>query len=236
MDSAYVTWARDPSPVNMRAVMGKANRTIDSALTSYAPNSAPAVRSKAKILLKKAIETYDSSQSRLRTHIYNQLRPLGREANSYATLHVPERVSQDLSYLNEWTQKFKEEKGHDPSDTDLADFSKLSKKRIAHIRRYDKNQVFEGTIIGSGSQGDEDTGMGTEGLRIQEAANLWEDYVYEGLSKQDKLLYDLKMGKGSAIPRSVNEIAQRLKITPSAVSQRLKNIAKKIQEGAELGL
>ena len=235
LDNAYVAWANDPTPANMSSVMGKAGRDIDSAVTSYAPNSAPAVRSKAKILLKRAIESYDPSQARLRTHIHNQLRPLGRESNSYNTLHVPERVSQDLSYLHEWTQRFKEEKGHDPSDMELADFSKLSKKRIAHIRRYDKNQVFEGTRIGSQS-GDEDVGAGTEALRVSEAADLWEDYVYDGLSKQDKLVYDLKTGKGNAIPRSVNEIAERLKITASAVSQRLKNIATKIQEGAELRL
>lgn len=146
---------------------------------------------------------------------------------------MPERVAQDLSYLHTWEAKFKEEKGVDPNDDELADFSKLSKKRLHHIRKYDKNQVFEGKLRSLAEESGEDTGEGTEGLHIKEAADMWEDYVYAGLNSRDKLIYELKLGKRGKIPRSVAEIAARLKISPSAVSQRLAKIAEQIAEGAE---
>ena len=118
LDQAYVTWKKDPNPIHLGSVMSASKNIIDRAITSYAPGSAPSVRSHAKILVRRAMDTYEPSKAKLSTHLFNNLRPIGREANSYTSVHVPERVSQDLAHLHEWENKFRDEKGHDSSDRD----------------------------------------------------------------------------------------------------------------------
>jgi DNA-directed RNA polymerase specialized sigma subunit len=134
----------------------------------------------------------------------------------------------DLGALNEAHNKFVDEHGREPSEGELADYTGLSKKRIAHIRKYDKSQTFETRLQGSDSQ--ENVSMPT----VVDEADMWEDYVYQSLSGRDQLIYDLRTGKqGSQRPLGVSEIAKKLKMSPSAVSQRLSKISEEIQRGPE---
>jgi len=233
LEDSYKLWSTKRDLGSMNKVIEASNSIMASAIHTYAASSAPSIKSKAKILTKKAIESFDPSKgAKLKTHIHNNLRPLYREAQSYNTVHIPERVVQDLSSVREWESKYHDEHGRPPNDTELADYSSLSKKRIAHIRKYDKNQLFEGNLIKNKEQGgDEDTGSGTESAKVTQAANLWEDYVYDGLAPTDKAIYELKLGKNNNIPRGVTFISKKLGISPSAVSQRLGKISEKISEG-----
>lgn len=228
LDDSWKTWKNSGKPEDFNNLMTNVAPVIDSAITSYAPNSSPAVRSKAKILAVSALNSYDPAMgTKLKTHLHIQLQPLRREANSYTTVHAPERVKFDLSNLKSMQKQYFDENGREPNDDELADFTGLSKKRINHIRKFDRNILGEVSFAESS-----DTGVGLP--KTQEAGYLWEDYVYNELGPQDKLIYDLKTGRGGRKPIGTSEIARKLKLSAGAVSQRLARIADKIAEGKEL--
>lgn len=229
LESAWKDWStnRDDAQATQR-FMQAANPVINSAITSYAPNSSPAVRSQAKILVRRAANSYDPKKGvKFSTYLHTQLQPLRREALSYNTVYMPERVRMDLSALNAKNNEFVDANGYEPSDTDLADYTGLSTKRINHLRKYDRQQVSEQSLQAAG---DDDP----RHMPNVETISLWEDYVYDGLGDIDKRIYDLKTGKhGTQRGLSVNEIAKKLKLSPSAVSQRTKRVADLLAEGAQ---
>lgn len=228
LDTNWAAWQKSGSQEDFSKLMESATPVVNAAITSYAPNSSPAVRSKARILTARALKAYDPTKgTKLRTHLHVQLQPLQREAGTYATLHAPERVRLDLSRLKSLQRQYLDENGREPNDDELADFTGLSRKRITHIRRFDKSVLSEGAFEESSDAG---TGM----PKSQEAAHLWEDYVYSELSPQDKLIYDLKVGRNGKTAVGTSDIARQLKISAGAVSQRLAKIAERIAEGKQL--
>jgi DNA-directed RNA polymerase specialized sigma subunit len=207
--------------------LAEAQPIIDKAIMAYAPGSSPSIRSYAKLLVRKAADTFDPKKgTQFKTYLYTQLQPLYREAGAYDTLHIPERVRLDLSALNEKHNQFVDEHGREPSEAELADFTGFSVKRIQHIRRYDRRQMSESVTR---PRSDEDAGFTPV---AQKDANIWEAFVYDGLSDRDKLIYDLKTGRGkSQRSLTVGEIAVKLKMSPSAISQRLQRISNEIAGG-----
>jgi DNA-directed RNA polymerase specialized sigma subunit len=230
MDEQWKTWDSDRSKDNMNAMLQSANPIIDKAITSYAPGSSPAVRSQAKILTRRAIENFDPKKGmKLQSHLYTQLQPLQREAMSYETLYAPERVRFDLRNLRDQSNQFNIENGREPNDDELADFTSISKRRIAHLRRFDKMVLGEGRFT---PEDDDENDASLPGT--QQAGKIWQEAVYEDLGNIDKLIYDLRTGRnGREKALSVTDIGKKLKMSPSAVSQRLKRISDKISEGVD---
>lgn len=227
LDKKYTQWSNSRRQDHLSELMQEAAPIISKAITSYAPNSSPAVASQAKILAKKAFETYDPKKgAKLQTHLYTQLQPLQREAGSYDTLHVPEGVRFDIRHINEAHNRFVEENGQEPSDEELADYTGLSAKRIAHVRKHDKAIIGEAQLQPADDDSDSASMPAT-----QEGQNAWREMVYSELGDRDKLIYDLKTGRNGRVPMSVGELALKLKITPGAVSQRLSKIDERISEG-----
>jgi len=228
LTNSWTAWKKSNSPEDFGKLMTEANPVIDSAIMSYAPNSAPAVRSKAKILASQAVQSFDPTKgTKLKTHLHVQLQPLRREAGTYTTVHAPERVRMDLHKLKQLQRAYLNDNGREPNDDELADFSGLSLKRIGHIRKFDKNLLGEGVFQESSEAG---AGM----PKTQEAAFLWEDYVHSELGPQDKLIYDMKTGRGNQQVLGTSEIARKMRISAGAVSQRLAKIADRIAEGKQL--
>jgi DNA-directed RNA polymerase specialized sigma subunit len=230
LDDSWKAWKAEPSPVTMATLMQHADPIIGKAMTSYAPNSSPAVRSKAKILARSAFDSYDPAKgAKLQTHLHIQLQPLRREAMSYETLHVPENVRFDIRDMHAAHNNFVTENGREPSDRELADYTGISTKRVAHIRRFDKSIVGEGQF--TKHDDDENDTTLPESSR---GTKLWADAVYEEMGDQDKLIYDLKTGRnGRTSPTAVIDIARKLKMTPSAISQKLSKIDARMAEGED---
>ena len=231
IEDHWNTWHKHPTKKNLRTLMNEAKPVIDKSMRSYAKNASPAVRSKAKVLAVKAFKTYDpSGRSKLSTWLHTQMQPLSREAQSYDTVHTPEKIRFDLAHVNKMHNRFVDENNREPNEDELADYTGLSRKRIAHIRKYDRKLLYESFFD---PEDDDDSGS-LPGTNKPE--NLWADFVYAELGEKDKLIYDLKTGRGGrGKPLSVNQIAKKVGISASAVSQRLAKISQRIQEGAEFG-
>ena len=229
LDQKYTQWQQSKKSEHFAELMQTANPIIDKAITSYAPKSSPAVRSKAKILAKGAFESYDPSKgTKLQTHLYTQMQPLQREAMSYETMHVPEGVRFDMRNLNDSHNSFVADNDREPSDGELSDYTGLSSKRIAHIRKFDKAIIGEARLMPA-----DDDENSVSMPEVSRGENVWREMVYSELVPRDQLMYDLKTGRNGRVPMGVSAIAVKLKLSPGAVSQRLAMIDKRLADGLE---
>lgn len=228
MDTEYKAWKADPSSSNLQTLMGSAKSNIDMALKTYVGNEDKAARSHAKILAVKAFRSFDPTKgTQLRTHFLTQLQPLRRMAAKRRTvMHVPEVVQQDMAGLNTATSELVDTLDRQPADSELADYTGLSIRRIQDMRR--RNMAIaessRQTIDGEDFQDVVDT---------PGALNTWAEYVYYDLSAVDRKIYEWRTGFGGRKKLTNNMIARKLKLTPGAVSQRADRIAKRIEEGLQ---
>lgn len=220
MDTAYQAWKGDQRPEHMQALLTAARPVIDRALSAYAGGN-KALSGRAKLLAIEAFKSYDPSKgAKLRTHLYIRLQPLQREyTKKTSPLAVPERVQLDLLRMQQAERAFREEMGRDPADDELSERLNLSTKRIAHVRKFSKGLLSESQV------------RSAEGEPIQPGTqqhtedDIWVEFVHHDLSPIDKKIFEWKTGIYGKKVLSTNEIARRLNITPSAVSQRASRIA-----------
>ena len=230
LDENWKKWKQTQTPEDFDTLMDAANPLISSAITSYAPGSAPAVRSKARVLVAKAFNTYDPARKvKLNTHLYNQLQPLYREGGTYSSVHTPERVTLDLKAMKRGFSELEDTLGREPSDREISDHTGMSSKRLKKLRSYDKPQMME-SFFEPAEGSDQDSNLPA----TEKMANLWEDYAYHSMSSPDQAIYDMKMGRNGRKAMSVTAIAKSMKISSGAVSQRLGRISKILQEAQQM--
>lgn len=220
LETAYDTWQQDQRPAHMTALLDAARPVIDRALSAYAGGN-KALTGRAKRLAIDAFKKFDPTKgAKLRTHLYIRLQPLQREyTRRTSPLAVPERVQLDLLRLQQTERSLREELNRDPADDELAERLNMSRRRIAHVRAFSKGLVSEGQL--RSPEG--------EPLRLGVAQHspddIWVEYVHHDLSPIDKKIFEWKTGIYGKRVLSTNEIARRLNISPSAVSQRAAKIA-----------
>ena len=228
MEQAYAKWKAEPTPENMDALLTAADPVIDSAVTTYARGD-KAMKSRAKVMAADAFKSYDPQKgAKLRTHVMTQLQPLSREYRERtAVVHVPERVSADSYRIGNAHQEFRDKFGRDPSDTELADMTGLSEKRIGHVCK------FQGPVAESGmTEMEEDSpAVFYPGVNREDPQKIWQEYVYHDLDPVNQQILEWKTGMHGKPVLSNNEIAEKLGVTPGAVSQRSAAIAEKLAQG-----
>ncbi|NBT75265.1 MAG: hypothetical protein EBT15_04710 [Betaproteobacteria bacterium] len=225
-DSAYAQWQTTKTPETNTALLGTIQPVIDTAVMSYAgQNASPTIRSRARLMALKALDTYDPKRGNVRTHLLSQLQSLRRlTAQSQNIISIPEQVGLDYSRLNESEAELRDQLGRDPTDDELADHTGLSTRRIQKIRAFNQ-PVSEGMTTREVS--DEESYGGDVASNIPgstRSADAWFNFVYEDLSPVDKLIADMTLGRNGRRKTSTQEIARRLNITPGAVSQRAAKI------------
>ena len=225
-DTLYPQWQTTRTPENNTAILKTLQPVIDTAVMSYAGQAAsPTIRSKAKMMALKALDTYDPRRGNVRTHLLSQLQSLRRvSAQTQNIISIPEQVSLDFSRLSENENELRDQLGRDPADDELADATGLSVRRIQKIRAFNQ-PVAEGMT--TRDVGPDDSYGGDSASNIPgstRATDAWFKFVYEDLSPVDKLIADMTLGRNGRKKSSTQDIARRLNITPGAVSQRAAKI------------
>jgi DNA-directed RNA polymerase specialized sigma subunit len=228
-EDAYEAWHNKPSPEAMGNLLEASEPVIQSALQSYGRGN-PALRSKARQLAVKAYQSYDPNRgAKLRTHVMTQLQPLTRQAHKLSTaVRVPERMSHDLYLLGQARTGFRDKRGRDPSDSELADVLGISHKRIRRLQRAG-GEVAESSLLDAEESGEATPGQ--PGLYRADPEKIWMEYVYHDLGPVDQQILRWRTGMHGDAILSNNEIAARLKLTPGAVSQRAAKLAARMAEG-----
>jgi hypothetical protein len=220
----YTSWKKDPSRQNLSSLMKKVDPVIDKALTSYAGEMAPALKTKARLMSVDYIKSYDPKKGMaLNSYLIQNLQALNREkANRAYVIHMPENIILTKNKLQIASKEFMSTNGREPSMDELADSTGISKKHIANAQGY------RPALSGSIAQTEKGDSLFEN---KKDYGDTWSEYVYFDLTPIDKKIYEWTTGyMGSpVIPKQ--EIAKKLKMTPAAISFRVNKIVSKLEEG-----
>lgn len=193
--------------------------TIDTAIYSYAGGERRYRVPAANIALR-AMQTYDPSRGTdPKTHVHNALQRLQRiSAQRSEIIHIPENVSKDFGLVQRGRADYEDRYGVEPSDQDLADFLSIPIKRINVLEKY-RSGIPEGVLR------NQETGDTTVGFN-HTPDRVYLDYLYRSVGNTDRKILELGTNYNGRTPLPVKDIAARLKVTPSAVSQRMTKLTK----------
>lgn len=221
-------WLQKQTPALNTQLLQKVQPTIDTAVSSYVgPTPSPAIKTRAKLMALKAMQSFDPARGNIKTHLLSQLQSLRRlAAQEQNIIAIPEQVGLDFQKLTEAENALRDRLSRDPSDDELADATGLSTRRIGKIRSFHK-PIAEGSTVIETSDDYADSGAVASKIPGQMSEqDAWMDFVYGDLDPVNKLIMDMSLGRNGRKKASVQEIARKLNITPGAVSQR----AAKIQQ------
>jgi DNA-directed RNA polymerase specialized sigma subunit len=224
-DSLYTQWRQAKTPESNTAILKAVQPVIDTAVQSYAgQNAHPTIRSNARMMALRALDSFDPARGNVRTHLLSQLQGLRRAtAKSQNIISIPEQVGLDFSNLAESENQLRDTLGRDPSDDELADATNLSKRRIQKIRAFNQ-PLAEGMTVKDMSEDNYGGDVASTVPGANSGADAWFNFVYDDLSPTDKLIADMTLGRNGRRKTSTQDIAHRLNITPGAVSQRAAKI------------
>jgi DNA-directed RNA polymerase specialized sigma subunit len=229
----YKAWKAAPGPATMTPLLKSLNPVIDSAMRTYAGKGSPTLRSRAKLIMADAINKYDPSRGKLRTHLMYNLQGLRRaNAQENQIITLPERVAIDLYHLKQHEGNLRDELGRDPSMNELADRSGLSRRRISYINKSQPG-LPEGMLSSEGNAGEEQVALGPA-VQQADAERVWHEYIYHDLQPADQIIMEHTLGLFGKPTLPKKQIAVMLGISSGAVTQRAAKIQEKIDRREEL--
>lgn len=227
----YKMWKSDPSPKNTSLMLDKVKPVIDRSISAHVGFRSPNLTSQARRLAVKAFKSYDPNLAGLNTHLMNQLQSLKRIARKQTQIiTVPERVSLDQGWVSQIENELRDEYGREPNSQEIADKAGISLKRLSHIRRF-RQPVSEGMFMDRFA--DEESSYVPASTSLGEQHDPWVDLVYSDLDATNKKILEHSLGLYGSKQMSNQQIANKLSITPGAVSQRKLVIQKKLNEAAQ---
>lgn len=234
----YQAWKAQPSPETAGSLLGAVDPVIKEAMRTYGSNSAssPTLRGKARLIALNAIERYDPSRSKLRTHLLTQLQGLRRlAAREEQAIRVPEQMSLDRNRMSSSENELREQLGRDPSDAELADHAGISLRRIGHIRAM-PGAFAEGSL----TRYDEDgAGVWQPPVQQQTSDKVQQSmfkFVYHDLDPISQVIMEHTVGMHGKPVLENQQIAQKLRMSPGAVSQRKLKIQQQLDSLSSTGL
>lgn len=223
-ESLWETWKTDPTPDNLLATVKSLEPTIQVSLQTVGGGGDPYLKSKARSLAAKAVQTYDpASGAQLKTWTSQQMMRLRRlKRQSANPVRIPERIQIENYTLSQATARFVDDNDREPTVQELADATNLPIKRIAHIRQSLRAMPSEADFADS-----ELPGQSSQGPQyLDEAVSM----VYDDVDTVDRRILELKTGYGGEVIMQPADIARRLKLTPSQLSRRSTKLALQIQK------
>lgn len=226
-DTLYPEWQKNQTPEMNTKVLGAVQPIIDTAISSYAAAGAsPTIKSRARLMALKALNTYDPKKGNVKTHLLSQLQSLRRlSAKEQNIISLPEQAGLDFQRLSAAENELRDALSRDPSDDELADMTGLSTRRIKKIRSF-QQPVSEGMTAARSAMSEDNanTDVASTLPNYTKQTDAWLNFVYDDLTPTDKLIMDMTLGRNGRRRASTQDIARRLNITPGAVSQRAAKI------------
>lgn len=228
-EDAYHAWKANPTPEGLKGVVDIVQPTIEQAVRAYAPNASPVVRDRAQLMAAKAIQGYSPAYgANLHTHVYRQLQTLQRMAPQlHDPMPLPEQLRVDRGRVFGAVEQVTNDLGREPSDEEVAELAKLPLKRVIKVRQMMRAGLPQ-SVIEERGEDDEDA----PDLIAHETTprDDWHDAVYHDLGDMDRVVMMHRSGYRKAPILTNQEIAKKLNITPSAVTQRAARIQAKLDQ------
>ncbi len=218
LSDAYNQWAVDKKPEHLLATVDYLKPTVDYKLAAMGVADNPLMRHQARLMTAEAVKKYDPKMGvSLTTWTQQHLQGMNRfKRENQGPLKVPDRAALDAWTLEKAQQELEDKLGREPDVTELADFTKMSVKRIANVRKATRP-------VAASSQ------MYSEGEDLSDYMGEALTYVYDDSDTIDRKIIELTTGYGGVQALPKNQVAAKLGISPAQVTRRTERIAQKLQ-------
>lgn len=211
----------DPNPTNTGELLRGVEPIMQRGIYSQVgQNTSPVLRSQARKLTLEAFQSYDPNRASMSTHINHHLQRLRRLSRQTSEgLRIPEGVIFDHARITEGEEAFREKHGREPTIGELSDALGLSRNRIKKVRRH--QMPISAGQLESGTDESEDSpssGPAVQGKQLDDSMIL--QLVQAELNSSNQKILAWSTGLLGEEKLSNKEIARRLNLTPSAVTQR----------------
>lgn len=223
---SFNAWKQQPTPETSDALLKTLQPVMDSALRTFAGSAAtsPTMRSKAKLILLKSLNTYDPKQSKLRTFAMTNLQGLRRSAAEESQIiGVPELVRLDQHRIHNVELELADKLGRPPSSAEVAAAAGVSLKRLEHVRKA-KGATAVGTIVKHDATDEEDMDPTIMAAPAARRRNVYLNFIYQDLDPRDQVIMESTLGLHGKPVLSKGQIAAKLGLSAGAVSQRAARI------------
>lgn len=230
---AIQAWQAAPTPELAATMLKQLRPVFDRAIRQFVPGEiSPTLRAHAKHIALEQLPQYDVQKASPETFLRPHLQRLQRlQVQQNNIISVPERVLMERQALARAETELEDQYGVSPSTLQLADYLGVPVKRIKYIRQAQLPRS-ESQSIMYGEDG-EPQEQAVEQEQTRAAAH----FVYDSLDdERDRRILEWSLGLHGHKPQTVAAIANRLHITPSAVSQRAQKIQQQVDEIEQAGL
>jgi DNA-directed RNA polymerase specialized sigma subunit len=228
----YEIYKVKPTPQALKATVDHHKTYIDNTVfRMLGKQPSPVVRTRADLLAAESIRKYDpKSKVPLKNWIAQGLQGIHRiSKNVTEIVSVPDQVRRDAANLARARAELKERLMRDPSEEELADHTGVSVKKQRRIGSGNMWTKSEGAFSAELEQGGDDADDNMPGIAKDPMLEV-HDYVYYDLDDIDKQIFQYRLGYRGTKVLPNQEIARRLNISPSAVTQRATRIQRRLEE------
>lgn len=223
----YKAWKTSDTPETRAALLNAISPVLSRGVTTYGGGD-KLMGGHAKLLALKALPTYDPEQGRLDTHLLSHLQGLQRiYGKQQQLIKVPERMVLDYGKLQDTEKELEDKLGRVPTIGELQRQTGLSRTRIAKIRQANPGVATTGMVP---SEENDLSSVASRIIGDDRDTQAWLDFVHDDLNPTDQVIMEHLMGLYGKRKLSTKELAKKLAITPSAVSQRASRIQKLISQ------
>lgn len=224
---AYNKWVVSRTPEDMAELVDAFMPTVNAEIMQYS-GPKELLRSRGRLLVTQAVKSYNPmGGSKLNSWVVTNLRQLSRYGKRLRPVRASEAMIRNAAELASVERRLEDDLGRKPTDEELVDETGWNAKTIADIR---KSSV---ASVSGGMFGEDDEGEGTvpdPGLLRPSPLPYAAEAVYMGLDDRDKAIFDGKTGMHGSRQMSGSSLADMLKVTPAAVSQRASAIGREISD------
>lgn len=218
----YEAYMQAKVEANRVALMKELDPIIQqSVIAAGGDVSNPVTMAKARMMALAGLKSYDPSKATLKNFMYSHLRGLNRALGTANNIiQTPETVVLDRNKIMRAENELFDELGRFPNTNEVANYTGLSTKRIAKLRKANV-PLTEGqvdTVLGEANDPD------AKRLGDTTKDDAWMEYVYDSVDDRQKAVMENLYGMHGNDPIPAKDVAKKLKITAAAVSQHRKKI------------
>lgn len=221
-------WKRHKQPRLTSYILKKLQPSIQSAITSYSGTSASQMTIPAAKITLQALQAYDPKKgASVSTHVFHALKRLNRiGAARQNIVHIPQNARLLYGSVCREQALLQDKLGRQPTIQELADKTGISQKKLKSIFQS------QTTVSQSSTQ---NLYQGKDAVGVSDLTDSdYIKYVYDASDPVNKKIIQWSTGLFGRKPISSTQIARKLRMTPSAISQRKTKIQQQYQQIKEV--
>lgn len=224
---AYNAWVVNRTPETMAGLVEAFMPTVNAEIMQYS-GPKELLRARGRFLVTQAVKSFNPmGGAKLNSWVVTNLKQLSRYGKRLRPVRASEVMLRNAAELASVEKRLEDDFGRKPTVDELVDETGWNAKTIDAIR---KASV---AAVNGGAFGTDDEGEGAAaepGLIRPSKLPYAAEAVYKGLDDTDKAIFDGKTGLHGTQPTSGSSLADFLKLSPAAVSQRSAAIGRDIAE------